>query len=119
MKLKYFKLAKKMSKFSTHSQHQLGAVIVRKTQIVGLGFNQIKTHSKSPHPYKSIHAEFSAILNSGESDLKNHDIYIYREKKDGTLGDSFPCTVCLKMLTDLNIGNIFYIKNNQFEKHRV
>ena len=59
--LKYFKLAKKQSEKSTHYQHKLGCVIVKNNRVLGLGFNKLKSHPKSPHAYSFIHAEFDSV----------------------------------------------------------
>lgn len=98
MKLKWFQIAEKIAKHSNHPQHRMGAVIVRKNKILGLGMNQCKTHPKSPNPYHMIHAELSAILNSRQEDLTGAEIYICRIRKGGDFGLSRPCKDCLRLL---------------------
>lgn len=107
MKLKYYKLARKMSMKSDH-KCKLGAVLVYKGNVVSAGYNQLKTHPKSTHPYKSTHAELAVILNSKLNDLSGCDMYIYRQKKDGSLGLSKPCTYCTKLLKMYNVRNVYY-----------
>jgi len=115
MNLKFFDLASKVSKLSTHNKHALGAVLVYKNRVISVGTNQNKTHTKSPSPYRHIHAEFSAILNSKLTDFTNCSIYISRVTPGGKLGLSYPCNHCLKMLQSLNINTIYYTDENTYK----
>jgi len=116
MKPSYFKLAEKLAQKSDHPIHRHGAVIVSGNKILGLGFNKYKTHSRSTHPFKMIHAELSAVISSGLENLTNCDIYIFRRRKDGLLGNSKPCYSCQSMLKSLNIKRVFYSFENGFKK---
>lgn len=108
MKPKFFQLAEKLAEKSTHYNHKHGAVLVRKGRVLGVGFNSYKTSPKSPHPWKFIHAEFSAILNSRLEDFTDCEIYIIRTKKLGGLGNSKPCKFCERMIKSLNIRVVHY-----------
>lgn len=116
MKQRFFDICKKLSLKSNHRQHQMGAVIVEKNRVVGVGFNQLKTHSRSNHPYKSIHAELSAILNSRRETFEGCSIYIYRENKYGEKACAKPCIYCTHMLRSLGIREVFYTSNGQYIK---
>lgn len=116
MKLKFFDLAKKLSTRSDH-RHKLGAVIVRKNRIISFGWNETKTHSKSNHPWKALHAETSAIIYANPKELIGSEIYIYRELKDGTPADSRPCEFCMKLIRQVGIETIYFSKDgNYWEK---
>jgi dCMP deaminase len=119
MKTKFFDLAKRLSKFSEHHQHKLGAIITDKNRVVGLGFNKSKTNPKSPHKYKSHHAEFDAILNSERYDLRGCDIYVYRETRLGELAISFPCESCYNLLKSKGIKNVYYTDNGNYKEQRI
>ncbi len=109
MKKRYFEAAKKMSLRSTHHQHKLGCVIVNKNKIIGMGFNKLKTHPDSNHPYKSTHAEFHAICNVLDvSMLKNADIYVYRATRNGKEALAKPCRYCEQLIRRHGIARIFY-----------
>lgn len=108
MKTKYFNLAKKLSYKSDYLAHQLGAVIVRGNELIGIGFNKRKTHPLSKTRFNNIHAELSAIINSGEENLNGATIYVYRETKDGELAASRPCVHCLQLLRNVNIRKVYY-----------
>ena len=98
MKQKYFNLAKKMSLKSQYYQ-QVGAVIVKKNDIVAVGYNKTKTHPKSPQPiYKTVHAETDCVICASPEDLKGSEIYVYREYKNGKPATARPCPDCYGML---------------------
>jgi dCMP deaminase len=112
MKLKYILLARKISKQSTH-KFQIGAVLVKKNKILSIGYNQAdKTHPKSPHPFKTIHAELDCILQISEEDVINTSIYIYREHANGELANAKPCIYCHGLLKNLGIKKVYYTDKN-------
>lgn len=115
MKERFFMLAKKLASHSDHSQHHLGAAIVSGNKVIGVGFNKNKTHPKSFHKFKGIHAEFSAVMNSREQNVRGASIYVYRETKNGTLGNSKPCIFCQDMLRSVYIKNVYYTTENGYE----
>ena len=117
-KIKFFEIAKRLSKKSTYC-HQLGAVIVKKNRIVGLGFNNPKkTHPRSTNLFKTVHAELAAVLSAGE-EVYGADIYIYREHKSGLPANSKPCKFCQKLLEEVGIKNVHYTDEGQFKKYNI
>jgi pyrimidine deaminase RibD-like protein len=115
MRLKFFEIARRLSHKSDYDVHKLGAVITRGNQIVGLGFNKKKTHPLSSTRFNNIHAELSAILNSGIKNLSGCSIYVYRETKSGDLAMARPCVDCLKLLKKSNVAKIFYSTETGFK----
>jgi deoxycytidylate deaminase len=105
---KYFSLAKTLSKKSNHPQYQMGCVIVKKNNVVSTGFNQLKTHPKSPHAWNMIHAEFAAILGVSASDLEGSTVYVYRELKNHEPAMAKPCKTCHKMLFNLGVKEVYF-----------
>lgn len=116
MKTKFFKLAEKLAQKSDHQDHKHGAVLIRKNNVLGIGFNQNKTHSKSIHPFRTIHAEFSAVLNSQQESFEGCELYVVRKRKNGQLANSKPCSSCEKMLRSLGIEKVYYSTDNNFTK---
>jgi deoxycytidylate deaminase len=114
--MKFFNLAKKLSYKSDYYAHRLGAVVTCGNEILGIGFNKKKTHPLSETRFNNIHAELSAILNSGEEDLSGCSIYVYRETKHGTLAMARPCEHCMKLLRQLNISKIYYSTETGYAK---
>lgn len=116
MKQRFFELARTVSEKSEHPQHKIGAVVVQKNRAVSIGFNQLKTHSKSLHEWKSIHAEFHAILGVPKRDLEGATIYVYREHKTGQPAMSRPCPSCLKTLRLAGIKKVCYTDYGSFKE---
>jgi tRNA(Arg) A34 adenosine deaminase TadA len=119
MKPKFFAIARKLSKHSTHSQHKMACVISRGRKIVGLGFNKSKTHPKSMAHYQNIHAEFSAILNGCEEDLEGCVAYVYRETKSGDLGMARPCSACYQALKRVGIKKVYYTTEQGYVEEKI
>lgn len=105
---KHFRLAKIVSLKSDHPQYRLGCVIAKGNTVISTGYNRMKTHTKSPHTWKMIHSEFMAILGVPVSDLRGAAVYVYREKRDGSLGNAKPCSSCTKMLQALGIKVVYF-----------
>lgn len=116
MKKRFFDVAEQMSFFSDNEKHKIGAVIVYKKYILGLGYNKNKTSPKANHPYKHLHAEESALINAAI----NHDnvigstLYLYRKNKKGELSNARPCPYCMKAVKDAGIKRICYTIDGVF-----
>lgn len=120
MKIKFFELARKLSHKSDYGRCKLGCVIVKKGKVIGVGFNKRKTNPNSTHPFKTTHAELDAILNSNRiGDLAGSDLYIFRQIKDGSLANSFPCIYCQDLLREFKIKNVFYTDKNRYETRKI
>lgn len=103
-------LAEFEAKNSNH-RFRVGAVIFRGSVIIGRGFNNAdKTHPKSPHPYKSIHAEFSAFLHAFRlrNDLTDCSIYVHRILRDGSPGLAKPCQWCTELLAKIGVKDVHW-----------
>ena len=104
------KLAKYEANQSTH-KFRVGAIFYKGKTILGRGFNNgTKTHPKSPHPYKSIHAEFSAFLHSYRlnNDLNGASLYVHRILANGDKAMAKPCEFCSELLTKINVLDVWW-----------
>ena len=115
-----FRLAKNISK---HSEYhiKMGAVLVRHGKPLSVGFNKIKSHTKwSVYPRQTIHAEVSALISSGVTDLRGCTMFIYRER-NGNPAMARPCSNCMKVLKSFGIRRIYYTTNTYpyFEVEKV
>lgn len=119
MKLKFFDLARKLSYKSDYHSHRLGAVIVKGGDVIGVGFNKKKTHPMSKTRFNNIHAELSAVLNSGLENLHGCSIYVYRETRQGQPAMARPCVDCMRMLQQLSIDKVFYTSDSGFSEEEV
>jgi deoxycytidylate deaminase len=114
IKSRFIDLAIRAAKKSSHPQHRIGSVLVKGNKVLSFGFNELKTHPRSTHPWKSIHSEFATILGLDRTEIEGSTIYVVRVRKDGTLGMAKPCEFCYKMLTNLNLYSIIYSTDKEF-----
>ena len=98
--------------FQSPHRFRMGAVIFKKNKILGFGWNKgSKTHPKANTPFKSIHAEFDAILNSKEK-IKGSSIYIHRLLRNNHPGLAKPCKFCEHLIKTYGIKEITFSRNS-------
>lgn len=91
---------------------KLGSIIVQNNKSIGSGVNSPKTHplqSKWNEHSDCLHAEVSAIIDSGIKDFSNlkATIYVARvARKNNTPACSYPCVNCWAFLEFIGIKNI-------------
>lgn len=119
MKNKFFDLAKKLSYKSDHRQHKIGGVLVKKSKIISVGFNKLRTHTKSNNPWKSVHCEFDVILGCTKEELAGSSIYIYRQHQDGSSANSKPCKYCAMLIKESGIKKVYYTDDNSYKEYTV
>lgn len=116
MKLKFFRIAKKLAVKSDVKQKH-GAVLVSGNKILGLGFNRSKTSiRRSNHPFSSIHSETDALGSALPSETVGSTMYIYRETRDGVLANSRPCIYCMKALKLAGVRKVCYTIENGYKE---
>ena len=97
----------------TRGNFRLGAILVHRNSIVSIGMNSYKTHplmaARTSWPF--LHAEQNAIIRAGLDNCEGLDLYIARVLKNNTLAMSKPCKVCIKLIKDVGIRNIYYSTN--------
>lgn len=123
MKPYFFKLAQRESYKST-SRFRLGAVVVDKRKnVLGVGFNQMeRTHPKarfSNEKYPFLHAELSALLGLKHEETQGGSVYVFRQKKDGTMGNAKPCPGCMQALKDMGIRRVYFSDENGYKEEEV
>lgn len=116
MKLKFFKLCKKLAEKSDHAKHKLGCCITKRGKVLSIGVNRNKTSPRSTHNYKHIHAENDAITSANKKDLIGAVAYIYRETKSGITAMARPCPTCLQALKKCGLKKIYYTINGGFKE---
>lgn len=115
MKLRYFELCRKVSKFSDHRYHKMGAVIVRKNRIISVGANLVKTHPRSNNRWRTIHAELNAILGIDYRETKGADLYITRSSRISPYLLSKPCDYCQTIIKSVGIYYVHFVdESNDF-----
>lgn len=108
-----YKRAEKLSTKGQHKLHRLGAVITSGKGILATGWNKNKTHPKSTHEWKYIHAEMDAIMKAG-SKCVGAEIYVARIGKDGLLRNAKPCPACMSLIIASGIKKIHFTNDGDW-----
>lgn len=120
-----FRIAKEVSHMSDRKQHKLGAVIYYKHKVIGTGCNSNKTDAMQAildinnygcNCEGKLHAESSILIPiiKRKIDISGAELYIYREKKDGSLGLARPCSSCMKLIKQCKIKKIYYTTDDGY-----
>lgn len=105
-----FKLARKTASQSTH-RYKMSAVLFRKNLVIASGCNSVKSHpiGKDVFRHYTLHAELAALLQVRHTiDVKGLDIFVYRQRHDGSFGLALPCACCTILLKQYGIRRIYY-----------
>lgn len=110
-------LCAKIAEKSTFGRFRMGAVIAKRKDVLGIGWNRDKTHPLalkygSDRPFGRIHAELDACLGVKPKDLEGASIYIVRLKVDGSQGLARPCMGCLNLLRYCGFKEMCYSTGN-------
>ena len=117
--LSLFRIAKNVAELSDH-RHKIGAVLYHKHTIIGSGHNsntktdiiQAKLDKKKYGCESSgkLHAESALLIPflKRHIDLSGSELFIYRERKDHSLGMARPCSSCMKLIKQAGIKKIHY-----------
>lgn len=94
--------------------HRHGAIIIRKGEIIGRGFNYQYSNKKHGH-YWSMHAEKDAIFDCyrKKADTTGAILIVIRLAPADNLSNSRPCIGCAEKIIQSKIKSIYYsIDNN-------
>ena len=115
---RFISIAKEVSNLSDYKKVKIGAVIVLKREIISVGYNKHKSHpimkvfNKKYRGFttkeNNLHAEMDALMKCKHLDIDGATIYIYRELKNGSLGNCFPCPACQRRIITAGIKRIVY-----------
>ena len=108
MKQRFIDVCRKLASHSDHYQHKISSIIIKRNRIISLGYNSMKTNPNSPHEYKSTHAEWDAIRQLDQEALEDSTIFVFRERRDGTFGNSKPCPACWRTIVGSGIRKVVY-----------
>ena len=110
---RYLSMAEQWSRLSTRGHHKVGCVIVQNGEVVGTGFNEIKTHpfqAKWNQFSSCLHAEMSALLSAmrvPDFQPERSVVYVSRyTKRRAVLGCSYPCRSCWSALRHVGIRRV-------------
>lgn len=96
--LRFLNLAFKISRRSTHPDHQLGAVVVKGGAVIDVACN---------HSQWKKHAE-TRVCRRGQAELTGATLYVVR----GNWRCSKPCEMCERFMRQAGIETVVYIDIN-------
>jgi deoxycytidylate deaminase len=97
---------------------KMGCVIVTHGKPISVGFNCQKSHPQKVSRCACVHAEVSALI-SADTSVNGGIAYIYRERKDGSLGLARPCNNCYVSLKKAGIKKIVYSTYTGYAVERI
>jgi deoxycytidylate deaminase len=89
-------------------QHKHGAVIWKKGQIIGAGYNYHVSGSNPKQRQISIHSEKDCLSGLRGDQIYGADILAIRVKKNGSLSHGAPCKGCKKLLKRKGVRKVFW-----------
>lgn len=99
----------------SQSRFRLGAVLVNRRQVLGVGFNNMrKTHPRmaalnnDPTWTPGLHAEVHACLGISEHLLVGATLYVARLTRGNRLALARPCEMCERFLVGAGIGEVWF-----------
>jgi len=98
---------------STYKQ-RMGAVVVYKGRVVGMGFN--KVHSTGVPRLDGKHAEIEALNNTTAKYRNGSTVYVCRLTKVGNLAMAMPCIPCRTIMKKLGVKYVWYSTNEGWVK---
>lgn len=132
-----FKIARECSLKSDYSgcgRARIGCIVSYKGTVLAKGFNTDRTHTDQAKynkwRYKDCgnkylpsknHAEMMSLskVKYLDIDFSKVHLYIYRELRDGNLGNSRPCPACMAAIKQMGIKNIHYTTDCGFAAERI
>lgn len=130
----YLKLAKNACYYSDYTKVRMGAVLIYKNKVISVGWNSKKTSplqkdlnrlrnfpvdcGKAHH---TLHAEVACLSKAKDLDIDwgRASIFVYRIKKDGSAGLSYPCKGCMALIKSMGIKNIYFSTENGWGYERI
>ena len=120
----YLNLAHNACYYSDNKKARLGSIIVYKNKVISIGwnlenktnplqeeYNRLREYDTDVKSTKSsIHAEFAAMLKIKHMniDFNKLHLFVFRIKRDNSIGYARPCAACMGFAKRLGIKNIYY-----------
>lgn len=131
----YLNLAHNACYYSDNHRARLGSVIVYKNKVISIGwnvenktnplqeeYNRLREYDIDVNKTKSsIHAEFAAMLKIKHMNIEFNkvNLFVYRIRKDESVGYARPCAACMGFAKKLGIKNIYYTTNDGWAYERI
>lgn len=123
--MRYFEVAKAVSKTSLHSKFKIGAALILNKSVVAVGVNDENKSHPLQKKYNalrfnddackhSIHAEIDVLTKAKNQieNFKNAKLYVFRLQRTGMIGNARPCKACMQAIKDFGVSEIYYSTDN-------
>lgn len=91
--------------------HRHGAVIWKRNQVLGAGYNHSNTFSDSARRH-SVHSEKDAMKGLHESQLRGASVLAIRLNKSDEIVSGAPCKGCSKLMKRKGISKCYWYDTN-------
>jgi len=130
----YFNLARNACYYSDFMKARLGTVLIYKGKVMSVGWNSTKTSPlqrqlnryrgydvDASEAHNTLHAEVACLTKAKDLDIdwSRASIFVYRIKKDGSVGLSHPCKGCMALIKSMGIKNIYFSTENGWAYERI
>ena len=99
---------------------RLGACLMAGSRLLSIGANKWSTHPASDNNdvfCRSLHAEHCALVRRQHYDvLSRMTLYVARKREDGTLGNSQPCSNCMRLCTLAGVKRVWFYNDKGKEE---
>lgn len=92
--------------------YQLCALVVKKKRVLGVGYNNPKTHPLAKTKMKQLHAEMDAIIRCTPEHLEGAELIVVRARRDRKIGMAKPCKACQEFIASVGIKRVYYTYDN-------
>lgn len=88
--------------------YQLCALVVKKNKVLGIGYNNPKTHPLAKTKMRQLHAEMDACIRCSKQELKGAELIVVRARRDKKVGMAKPCQACDIFIRFMGIKRVYY-----------
>ena len=89
----------------------MGAALFHGSRLLSIGANRWHTHPASNNEdfTRSLHAEHVALIKRWHYDIPSRmTLYVARKREDGTIGNSKPCTNCVRLCKLAGVRRVWF-----------
>jgi tRNA(Arg) A34 adenosine deaminase TadA len=97
-------------------RHRLGAVVVYRNQVVGVGYNKVYSNEPNLHKLNGLHAEIAALQNTTARYRKGSTIYVYRLTSSNKPALAKPCCACQKIMKKMGVRHVWFSTENGWKR---
>lgn len=102
----YFTICHGLASKSHHPRFHHGSIVIHRSNVVGRGYNRIKTH-----------AEVSSVLSIDKYYRYNNlVVYVCRVNSQGGFMNSKPCVKCMEFLKANGVRKVYFSDDQGFSK---